>query len=149
MIPLGVLVFYAALRWDVFTDFYKWLANEAGTYSPVDHPKDNWQRSFFISPAGVCFYFGHPHVSTLNGQSLLILANVCLMLFFVWWLAFDGWYNKKRKLKFWFMGSFNDAGHNDAALDKFQRWAGPTASKLIKVLGAGLTVIFYIISFFG
>lgn len=133
-ILLGAIAFFAVLYWDITTDIKKWKQERT-----VKHKKEAWQRIALLIPAMALLTFFHPGV--------LIWSALCtkLMGFFVYWMLFDGFYNKGRGKDWWYLGSI-DA--DESALDNFIRTIGQTAHKVLKISGALIFTGIYIYTLF-
>ncbi len=129
MIWLAIISFIAVLAWDIASDYRKWLRQKS-----VAHAKEAWLRCLLLIPSIVIFTIAHP------GNSWWHLVYTLLMCFFVYWLIFDGIYNKLRGYDWWFTGS-NDP--DDAATDNFLQSIPKWLHILIKLGGVAGGVFLY------
>ncbi len=156
-ILLAIALLYLILRWDVFTDFKKWIK-----YQNVKHGSEWRLRALLCLPVVILFTMAHPQENGYSWGTFWAFVCSSFMVGFVWWLLFDGWYNLKRRhylkktgahpdyytqFDWWYIGSFYEQGHSDSLLDKLQFWIGRTGSMVIKIVGVGVWLFIYVASF--
>ena len=135
MIYAAIISFFAILAWDIITDYRKWLKQRG-----VKHTDEAWLRVLLMIAPTILFCIAHT-----PAFNIWVLVNVAMMEFFLFWLLFDGFYNKIRGYGWWFAGSDDE---DDAWLDNIiQAW--PWMAKIIKITGAILFVTIYIITYAG
>lgn len=132
MIITGIILFVAVFSWDILTDYQKWLKEKA-----VNHTKEWWIRAALLFPSVGSFAAALP-VHWVKG---CIISAV--MIAFVWWLLFDGLYNKLRGFGWWFNGSKDAA--NDGWLDSLLMEMDDWQEALLKILPASFFIFVYII----
>lgn len=130
MIIIAIILFLGVLCFDLISDYKKWI-----THRSVDHTFEAWQRAVFLVPSIIGFHLACPN------NELWILLLIVPMLFFAYWLIFDGLYNKLRGFDWWFAGSDDQ---DDAKLDNLQQFLGRRWSKVVKICGLLTFLFFYI-----
>lgn len=131
MIVKGIILFLAILAAKLFFDFLQWKKGHK-TYHGIEalivvallSPSIRWMAI----PAYFNFFW-----------SVVIVAA---LQFFVFMTIFDGFYNLLRKLKWWYVGSYE--GKNDSFTERWQRILGPMISQMVKILGIFVSLISYI-----
>lgn len=135
MIITGVILFIVAIAIDLFTDYRLWLKHR-----DVAHQKGAAIRLAALAPCGVCFTIAHPW--TLVPAAIITVA----MIGCVYWLFFDGIYNKLRGFGWWFNGS-PEGKTDDSLFDKFLRVLTDSAESFLKITGAAGCTLVYVLSF--
>lgn len=128
MIAIPIILFVAVLAWDVATDYKKWKNEQYN----LNHTKEWWLRVALLFPSVTGFALLLP-VNWIAGCGLS--AAMCA---FVWWLLFDGIYNKLRGFGWWYNGS-DDGEGLDANTDEWLRGRKLWVQIAVKV---GLAVLF-------
>lgn len=107
----------------------------------INHKRTAFIRSVsFIAPT-VGFTIEHP------GQHFWVFICAACMQMFLFWLLFDGIYNKWRGFDWWFTGANDDVLEKDNSfLDQLQEDLGLTATQAIKIGGSIMFLAFYILS---
>lgn len=144
---IAALVFTAAFIVSIESDLEKWKKTQRGIPTPVNHFTGWWARLAMLLPVIILLTVAHPAENGYHKETLFVLLNASGLIGFIWWFMFDGIFNLERGENWWFLGSFNDAGHGDAWLDILQQKIGPTLSKLLKVGGILVMLTIYIFSF--
>jgi len=130
MIWIAVISFFAILAWDVVTDYRKWLKQRS-----VNHTDEAWLRVLLMIVPTVFFCIAHT-----PAFNIWVLIDVALMQLFIFWLLFDGIYNKLRGFGWWFAGSDDP---DDSVLDNFLQ-EYPVAGAILKIGGSILFITIYI-----
>lgn len=130
MIWIAVISFFAILAWDVITDYRKWLKQRS-----VNHTDEAWLRVLLMIVPTVFFCIAHT-----PAFNIWVLIDVALMQLFIFWLLFDGIYNKLRGFGWWFAGSDDP---DDSVLDNFLQ-EYPVAGAILKIGGSILFITIYI-----
>lgn len=131
LLLIAILLFLLVLRHDIRTDYRKWLKG-----LPVLHTNDALYRTLLMLPAFVFFLLAHG-----KGDWRLMVSIIC-MLFFTYWLLFDGLYNKVRGYGWWFTGSDDP---DDAATDNFLQNIPHWLHVTIKLTGTAGSIAAYIL----
>ena len=140
-ILLAMVIFAAVLIWAVEKDFKKWVAGKA-----VDHNKGWLIRAALLSPTIILLIAAQP----LQGfwHTLFVIIDSCAVVAFLWWFLFDGLYNNRRDYNWWFIGSFNDAGHPDAKsdefLNRFELWQQILIKVFMIIASTGIYILLFI-----
>lgn len=129
-LAIAIILFTLVLRYDIRSDYRKWLKN-----IPVDHSRDAWKRSLLLLPAMAFF------IIAKGPGSWPLMVYTISMMFFTYWLMFDGLYNHVRKFGWWFTGS-NDK--DDAGTDNFLQSVPKWLHILIKLAGTAGSIAAYI-----
>ena len=131
LLIIGIIWFLVVMGADLYSDYEKWLNQRV-----VKHTLEAWERGIFLLPSIVfiCFHFD---------VSIWKYIDFAIFEAFLYWMFFDGIYNKIRGFDWWFFGSFGDPG-GDAKLDIFQKKLGLTGTKILKFGGVIITLILFI-----
>lgn len=130
---LGIGLFFIALIIDLYTDLRKWHKN-----IDINHTQGAFVRVALLAPCIFCF------TTALNIEWYYALPLTLIMIFFPWWLLFDGIYNVKRNYSWWFNGSIDGAGR-DGKLDLFLTRLSDWEEALIKVIPMAIFIGAYIL----
>lgn len=121
---LGVISFYLVLRWDVWDDWKK---------NSVRHTKEALIRDILLAPSMIL-------LTLAAGINTGGVISTLFMMFFVWWIFFDGWLNKLRGHGWWFTGSIDpDDAKSDTFLKRLPLWG----HKILKIGGVLISMGFY------
>lgn len=135
MIAAAIIWFFCVLAWDIITDYNKWLKSR-----DINHTKEWWLRVALLIPSTILFTI--PMSYDLPLFLAVMLAPV-FMQAFVWWLLFDGIYNKLRGFGWWFNGS-DDGANKDSKLDIFLMRLKDWQEAVLKIGLAAGSIILYI-----
>ena len=124
MIIAAIILFFAVLIWDVITDYRKFLNNQR-----INHTYEGWIRAGLLIPSGVLFTLANVWWS---------FPIVACMMFYVWWLSFDGVYNKLTGQSFFHAGT-------TSKLDIMQKNWSTEFRAVVKIGGSILFVAAYIL----
>lgn len=132
LLILGIIWFLIVMAADLYSDYEKWLSERV-----VKHTLEGWERGIFLLPsiAFICFHFNVP---------VWKYIDFAIFEAFLYWVLFDGIYNKIRGFDWWFFGSFGDPG-GDAKTDILQKHIGLTGAKILKIGGIIITLTLFII----
>ncbi len=120
MIIAAIILFLTVLTWDVITDYRKFLKNIR-----IRHTYEAFIRAGLLIPSGVLFTLANVWWSFIT---------VMGMMFFTWWLLFDGIYNTLTNQSWFHTGT-------TAKLDIMQEdWS--TQVKAVVKIGGMLFFIF-------
>jgi len=124
----AIVLFCAVLAWDIITDRQKFLKGET-----VYHTKEAWERVVALVPAGLLFVVA-------NGNIFATAA----MMFFNFWLWFDGISNRLKKRNFFDPGT--GGATDNSKMDEFLRGLTLKQIILLKSVGTTAFTFLYIIS---
>lgn len=117
---VGIAWYIIVFVWDLWSDYKKWLSNRKVRHSP-----EYWMRiALLITPSIIL-------ASRLDADWWLGLFVTLSVFGSVWWLFFDGLYNKLRGFDWTFEGSKDK---DESIWDDFVRWLGKTWTLVLKIL---------------
>lgn len=129
----GIILFLAALVFDLTRDYKSWLRNES-----VNHAPKHILRPIILAPSLAVL------VSVLDWKwpywLILAIPIVVLMEFFVYWIVFDILFNILRGFTWNFTGSVES---DDAGSDKLLRKY--PSLQFIRIIIACLLITIYIL----
>ena len=117
---VGIAWYIIVFVWDLWSDYKKWLSNRKTKHIP-----EYWMRiALLITPSIIL-------ASRLDADWWLGLFVTLSVFGSVWWLFFDGLYNKLRGFNWMFEGSKDK---DESIWDDFVRWLGKTWTLVLKIL---------------
>lgn len=133
---VAVLWFFGVLRWDVYNDYKKWKEG-----IPVKHRKEAILRGLLLSVTLTLLIWPKLHADVWQWHSLWVILLTIGLVGGIWWLLFDGWYNKIRGFKWGFDGSVDK---DDSWLDWILYHVNDTiemVAKLVIIVCCGIGYI--------
>jgi hypothetical protein len=138
MVLVSCILFFAVLGLFLALHFRRWLQTRG-----VNHKRTALIRCACLLPSTAGFTMASP------GQHFWVFILAAFMQAFVFWVLFDGFYNRLRGFKWWYGGGHNDPTEkDDSILDQFISSTNGFLGQIIKLAGCGITITVYIITLF-
>lgn len=137
-IILAIILFILLLLWNVDRHYQKWRYGQqqpdTGNTTPILHVPETIIRIIAFIPVFALLFIS-------KEMNVLTAIKSAAVLFFSFWLFFDGLFNLKRGRDWWFLGTVDK---NESFLDNVKRKLGKTWTKIVQISGVIISLFFYI-----